>query len=54
VFAARLLILLALLGAFALAVMAMLFGTPLHLYILIAYSMLTIGPLTALDLLSRR
>jgi hypothetical protein len=54
VFAARLLILLALSGAFVLAVMAMMAGTPLHLLILIAYCTLTIGPLVALDLLSRR
>ena len=54
VFAARLLILLALTGAFVLAVMAMVAATSLHLYILIAYAVLTIGPLVTLDLLSRR
>lgn len=54
IFASRLLILLALGGAFVLAVMAELSGNMLNLWVLIAYCVLTVIPLVTLDLLSRR
>lgn len=52
--ATRALILLALLGAFVLAVMAMMAGTQMHLWVLIAYCGLTIGPLVGVELFGKR
>lgn len=51
---ARLLLLLALIGAFVLALMAMDRQTPLAAAILVAYALLTVAPLVYLELRGKR
>jgi len=53
VLSARALLLVAVLGGFVLAVMAMLHESPASLYVLVAWCCLTIGPIVALELRRR-